>query len=81
MPNVHQRKRFFVQEDDLEAPNTDHIHPRALRSSLNREMALNAALSKKLKYYELLLTESERNREKDNPQRGLYCFVVGRYGL
>jgi hypothetical protein len=42
-----QRKRFFVQEDDLEAPNTDDIHPRALRSSLNREMALNAALSKK----------------------------------
>jgi len=68
-----QRKRCFVQEDDLEAPNTDYIHPRALRSALNREMALNAALSKKLKYYELQLNESERNREKDKSDDRLHA--------
>ena len=60
-----QRKRCFVQEDDLEAPNTDYIHPRALRFSLSREMAMNAILAKKIKYYELQLAETERNREKD----------------
>jgi len=63
-----QGKRRLDQEiqDDLETEcSAENIHPRALRFSLSREMAMNAILAKKIKYYELQLAETERNREKD----------------